>query len=55
MAEFVLVTTSELDAGAKLDQVTIVKAIGHVYTYDYVARLIRLDRAKLEDERRAQS
>lgn len=29
MAEVVLVTTTELEAGAKLDQFTIVKAIGH--------------------------
>lgn len=33
----------------------IVRAIGHVYTYDYVAKLIRLDRAEQEKKRRAQS
>jgi hypothetical protein len=27
----------------------IVRAIGHVYTYDYVARLIRVDRRKHPD------
>jgi len=36
-----------LAAGRKGDRpADIVKAIGHVYTYDYVARLVREDRKR---------
>lgn len=39
-----------LDAARKGDRpATIVKAIRHVYTYDYVARLVRHDRADHPD------
>ena len=39
-----------LAAGRKGDKpAAIVKAIGHVYTYDYVARLVREDRERATD------